>query len=534
MAADPRKIIKEYEYAKSEKNVIDNEWRECYELTLPLRGVEIQQQPNTANVNASLATSTRSNRIFDTTAPDAVQLGASFIFSGMFPSNMRWFDVDIAGKPDFRHQWLDDSADRVWREIHAGNFDAAGFESTVDDMIAGMSCLFEDFDEDEGTLSFECWPLSGLTFGASKSGGTVDKVWRCYSLTAEQAYNQYGEDLSESAKKVYRSSPEQPIKFLRHIYPRGTDGKLKQAMKFADCHIEMESQKLVYEGGFREFPCAVPRWHQIPSSVYAFGPVHSALPDIRSLNKAVEAILQHQELNVYGMWGAVDDGVINPSSIKVGPRKVIVVSDPANFWRIDPPGNLQLGYAELERLQNNIRRVLMADQIQLPTEPTETATAVNVRVETLRQLMGPVFGRFQAEKAQRIVLRSFQLCMDNGIIDPPPAEIAGASLAIRFISPLARSQRLVEVNAMDRFEMSLITAAQAKPEVLDVYDWEGAERERSWMLGVPQKLVRTEAQMSKMRKEQAAAQRAAQAQAVQGQAEMSAADAAGKRVGAQA
>lgn len=532
MAADPKKIIKDFERSKAEKTTVENEWRECYELTFPLRGVEIQQGPQGTEVNSTQAAAVRSRRIFDSTATDSVEVGASFIFSGMFPSNARWFDVDVAGKPDLRHQWLDESADRVWREIHAGNFDAAGFESTIDDMVAGMSCLFEDWDEDEQSLSFETWALANLSFGASKPGGVVDILWREFALTAEQAINEYGEEaVSSSIRKCAKSNPKEKFTFLRSIYPRSEykeGSQRRELMPFADCHVEKVSQKLVKEGGFLSFPCSIPRWHQIPSSVYAFGPVFKALPDIRSLNQAVEAIMQHQELNVFGMWKAIDDGVINPASIKIGPRKVIVLSDMANFDRLDPPGNLQLGYVELERLQNQIRRTLLADQIQLPTEPTDTATAVNVRVETLRQLLGPIFGRFQAEKAQRIVQRSFQLCLANGVIEPPPEEIGGANLQIRFISPLARSQRLIEVSAMERFELSLLNTAPIKPEVLDVYDWDEAEREKSWMLGVPQKLVRTPAQLKKYREDRAAQAQTAKQEAVRDTAALSMAETAGK------
>src|SRR5574341_57158 len=87
---------------------------------------------------------------------------------------------------------------------------------------------------------------------------------------------------------------------------------------------------------------------------------------------------------------------------------------------------------------------------------------------------------------------------------------------------LARSQKLGDVEAMDRFELSLQQEAAIDPSVLDVYDFEAASRMRSQLLGVPQKLVRDKQTTAAVRegKKQAAQDAQQQAIAAQGQAEM--------------
>jgi CRISPR/Cas system-associated protein Csm6 len=74
---------------------------------------------------------------------------------------------------------------------------------------------------------------------------------------------------------------------------------------------------------------------------------------------------------------------------------------------------------------------------------------------------------------------------------------------------------------MDRYEMSLGKAATVRPEVLDNYDWDEAERERAELLGVPKKLTVDIEKRDEMRAQRAqAAQQAEQKAMMAGMAGM--------------
>ena len=77
---------------------------------------------------------------------------------------------------------------------------------------------------------------------------------------------------------------------------------------------------------------------------------------------------------------------------------------------------------------------------------------------------------------------------------------------------------------MDRYEMALAQEAAIDPSVLDVYDLDAAARERSKLLGVPQRLMRDEKAVMAVRKARLEAQAKQQQQemAMNGQAEMQA------------
>lgn len=520
------RIIRRLERLKSNRSTVENVWRKCYDFSYPLRGSDLANGPasNTApELNVGYG-SAKKSALLDSTATDGVRILASAQMSGATPSNSRWFGLDVSGADELGKQWLDEAAETLWENIHNGNYDSVGFECMLDMSIVGMFYMFIDEDRDRGGLKFEQWPLAQCYAAASKPGGKIDTVYRLHSLSAEQAVAEYGlEQVSEAIRRAYFDNPDQRFDFCHAIYPRSMfvpGSKLAKNLPIASCHVEVATKKVCRESGFHEMPVVAPRWMLIPGSHLAVGPMFECLPDAMTLNKLIEFVMSNADVAVAGMWIAEDDGVLNPRTIKIGPRKVVVANSVDSMKALTPGSKFDVALLEIERLQASIRKVLMADQLTPQDGPAMTATEVHVRVELIRQLLGPVYGRLQAEYLQPLVERCFGIAYRAGIFVEPPESIAGQEFSVRYLSPLARSQKAVDVAAMDRYEYSLANAAAAtgKEDLLDLYDWEGAERTRAENLGVPLKLVRTEDQIAEIREERAAQTRAAGAAQAAGQA----------------
>jgi hypothetical protein len=166
--------------------------------------------------------------------------------------------------------------------------------------------------------------------------------------------------------------------------------------------------------------------------------------------------------------------------------------------------------------QAAIRKIFMADQLQPQDGPDMTAYEVHVRVNLIRQLLGPVYGRLQAEYLQPLVERCFGIGFRAGMFTPAPQSLANRTFHVKYVSPLARAQRAEEVTAMDQFETVLVQQSAVKPDVLDVYKFDDADRERGKLLGVPRTLLRTEDEIAELRNARTqAAQQAAQQQSMQ-------------------
>lgn len=531
-------IIKRLSALKSLRLPHEPVWRDCFDHTYPIRGDGLDGSTSTAqDVQARIA------RLVDSTLTDAARLQAASIMSGITPANSRWFGLDAGNVSDDERRWLDDSAQLLWENIHAANFDSAAYEGMIDEVCAGWFVMYIDQNRDRGGFTFQLWPISSVYCAASKEGQPIDTVYRCYSLTAEQAVAEFGADqVSEKLRKASEKTPDEKFEFVHAIQPRSTyvvGARMAKNMPIGSYHVEVGTKKMVRESGYHELPVVVPRWMMIPNSVYAIGPASEALPDARTLNQVVRMELAAADLAISGMWIAEDDGVLNPRTVKVGPRKIIVANSVDSMKPLQSGADFNVSFTKADQLRASIRKTMMADQLQPQDGPAMTATEVHVRVGLIRQLLGPVYGRLQSEYLQPLIERCFGIAYRAGIFGPAPQSLTGRDFTVRYISPLARAQKLEEVTAIDQFVAGCAAAAQAQaaagiqPDAMDNVNMDEAARFRGEALGVPSKVIRSEADVEQVRAQREQQQQAAQEQAMQQQMQMAAGQAAAKQAGAQ-
>lgn len=491
-------------------------WSECFDYSFPERGNGIS-----STVVLPQDAQSKKNRILDDTAADSARILSSSIVSGTTPANSLWFGLDAGQESEDENTWLDQSARIIFDNIHGSNFDAAAFECAVDMMPAGWFVLYID-EAKEGGYHFEQWPLGQCYISSSKQGGVVDTIFREVEMTVEQIVAEYGIDkVSSKVADAYNAEKyDEKFVIVHAIYPRqvhAVNGRMAKNLPFASCHIEVQTKHLLRESGYHEFPCAVPRWMLVPGSPYPTGPMSNALGAIRTINDIKALELANLDLATAGMWIAEDDGVLNPRSIKIGPRKVIVANSVDSMKALTPGTDFNIAFNAEDRLQAAIRKAMLADQLQPQDGPAMTATEVHVRVQLIRQLLGPIYGRLQAEYLQPLVTRCFGIAYRAGILGQAPESLQNRVFTVKYLGPLARAQRLEDVTAMDRFEQSLLAESQADPTVLDVYDFEDAAIQRSNYLGVPQTLIRSKDKRDQLREARTKAQQQQQQQAMQQQ-----------------
>jgi hypothetical protein len=504
-------ILRRHAQLKQKRLLLEQHWRECYDFTYPLRGARFSLSGASTGSSDPIALQSyalgKQRQIYDTTATDGCRILASAHVSGLTPANSLWFGLSVSGgegdegdeddhTDDEGRVWLDDSAHDLWANIHGSNYDQVAFECFLDEVIAGWFAMYVDEDPEEGGFVFEQWPLAGLWCACSKPGGPMDIVHREVHMTAEQAVEKYGENMVSSitlGKALHK--PDEIVPILQTIYPRKQDqaGKMPKNMPIASCHFEIQSKQVLRESGYHEMPVILPRALVIPDSVYPVGFMFDALPDVKSLNKVVELSLQNMDLAVAGMWIAEDDGVLNPRTLKIGARKVVVANSVESMKALQPATDFNIAEMGAERLQRQIRKVLMADLLEPQQRPGQppTATEVQVKVEMIRQLLGPLYGRMQAEFLQPLIKRCFGLAYRAGVFGQAPQSLINRTVNIRYKTPMARSQQAVDVGAMDRHELSLINEVKGtgNTDILDNYNWDKAARRRAHLLGVPADLT---------------------------------------------
>lgn len=525
------RLIKRVDTLKAARQSHESVWRECYDFTYPLRGSGFSTQ-----VLDAQSAKSKVAKLLDGTATDSARMLASALMSGMTPANAQWLSLDSESLPDDAKAWLSTCASLIWENIHSSNFDAEGYEANLDVVCAGWFALYIEENQEEGGYSFQQWPLAQVFVASTRSDGIIDTVFRCYQLTAAQAVKKFGDkEVSEKIRKAAKDKPDDKFDFLHAIFPRDNyvvNARLAKNMRFASYNIEVTGKKVVRESGYHEFPVCVPRWMKIPGTSYGIGPTYDALPDCKELNETKRMEKAAQDLAISGMWIAEDDGVLNPRTVKVGPRKIIVANSVDSMKPLLTGADFNVAFTAEQRLQAAIRKIMMADQLQPQDGPAMTATEVHVRVALIRQLLGPVYGRFQAEYLQPLVVRCFGLAFRAGVFPEPPESMNAANFNVKYISPLARAQKLEDVTAIQQLAASVGQLVAMYPEVKDNVDSDEAVRVMSEGLGVPAKVLRSSADVASMRDGRAKAQQQQAQQALMMQAGQQAASAAGQEAGA--
>ena len=499
------------------------EWiyRDCYALTVPIRGARWStggvQSSQKGAAEASFAAAMQAD-LLDETGADAARILAAALKDGGAPSSSQWLGLAVNGADDAGELWLDKSATTLWRMIHDSTFDAVSFEALHDAVIGGQFVLYVDEDNERGGFTFEQWQTADCTWARSKAGGPIDMIWREVSLTAQQAVAEYGAAVGTKITELASTKPGDPVIFLRCIYPRkGPHGRFALNMPFASVTLVKDEKRIVKESGYPWFPCIVPRWMVQPGSEYAVGPAYTALPALRQLNKVIDLQLLGLEVHAgAGTYKARDDGVFNPRTVRLGSRRVIVVGDMDNLQPLAKAGDLQSTLLDIERLQRAIRKVFQADALEPQDTGTKTATEIQIRVDMIRQQLGPMYGRLQAEFLKPLVELCFAIALARGAFEPVPRSLAGKIFNVEFESPLARAQRLSEVHAIDQYVAGTLADMQIDPGVVDNADMMTLNRLRAERLGVPRQGLRDEGKIREMRAMRERQQRSAQAEALQG------------------
>ncbi|HIE4291652.1 TPA: portal protein [Stenotrophomonas maltophilia] len=511
---DAGRICKRLSDLKSRRQPHENVWRDCFELTFPLRAHGFN-----GNVVDAQQAQNQKARITDSTGTNAAQILASGIMSGLTPANSRWFELDVDSETPDDKRYLDNAAETIWLNIHQSNFDAEGFEACLDTVAAGWFALYVEENKQDGGYAFEQWPIAGVYATSTRRDGLIDTCYREHSMTAAAAAETFGlANLSEPTQKLVKEKPDDQVAFIHAIQPRtpfAVGARMAKNLPFGSYVVEVKNKHLVRESGYHEFPVIVPRWQRIPDTSYGVGPVFDALPDIRQLCELKAMNMAAADLAIGGMFVATDDGVFNPRTAKLGPRKILVASEVDNIKPLGTGSDFQLAEYMVADLKASIRKTLMADQLQPQDGPRMTATEVHVRVELIRQLLGPIYGRLQAEYLRPLIERCFGIAYRAGVLGDPPESLAGRDYSVRYVSPMARAQRLEEVTATQRlFEgAGMIAEATGDTSVFDRLNPDAALELMAEGLGVPQRVLLTDEEMqAKLQAKQQAAEQAKQQQ----------------------
>ena len=465
----------------------------------------------------------RTEVLFDSTAITANNLLAASLQGTLTSPSLPWFSLklrdDEANKIRDVQIWLEDTARRMYAVFNESNFNTEVHEMYLDLCSVGTAAIFvEEANEGflQGGLHFNTLHIAEY-FIQENATGKVDTLYRKYKMTARQAIQEFGEEnLGPKIKEAAKMKPDTQFNFIHAVEPTAdyerAVGKAKTKLPFHSCHVCEEDKMVVRVGGYNEFPYLVPRWSKATGEIFGRSPSYNALPDIKTLNKAVEIGLKAWAKAIDPPLLVTDDGVIG--RVRMTPAGITVVRNDSAIKPLQIGSNWQITDLKENQLRTAIRQAYYSDQLQLQEGPQMTATEVQVRYELMQRLLGPTLGRFQTEFLNPLIERVFGIMMRSDALMPRPEAIEGNNMDIEYVGPLARSQRMEEAVAVERLYQLAMQVVQIDPTVMDVINHEQAIRMRATLLGVPKTVLRGEDEVAEIREQRAAAQQQAQEQAM--------------------
>ena len=507
-------IRKRLDKLEADRGTWESHWQEILDYVMP-RKAEITFLRSRGEK--------RTEVLFDSTAITANNLLAASLQGTLTSPSLPWFSLklrdDDANKVRDIQIWLEDTARRMYAVFNESNFNTEVHEMYLDLCSVGTSAIFvEEANEGflQGGLHFNTLHIAEY-FIQENSTGRVDTLYRKYKMTARQAVQEFGEDnVGTKIKEALKAKPDTQFNFIHAVepttdYERAT-GKAKTKLPFHSCHVCFEDKMVVRTGGYNEFPYLVPRWSKATGEIFGRSPSYNALPDIKTLNKAVEIGLKAWAKAIDPPLLVTDDGVIG--RVRMTPAGITVVRSDTAIKPLQIGSNWQITDLKENQLRTAIRQAYYSDQLQLQEGPQMTATEVQVRYELMQRLLGPTLGRFQTEFLNPLIERVFGIMMRADALMPRPEAMSGLNMDIEYVGPLARSQRMEEAIAVERLYQLAMQVVQVDPTVMDVINHEQAIRMRATLLGVPKTVLRGEDEVAEIREQRAVAQQQAQEQAM--------------------
>lgn len=502
--------------------------------------------------------------VIDRTATHALRTAVSGLWSGQSPPSRRWWGQSapnerLARIPAVR-DWLDKATDVGHNvTLRAGYY--TSLYSLYEDEIGfgtGAVCVYETDDDDMARC--EHWPLGSYSLTRDYAG-RVNGVGRQIAMTLRQVAEQFGKDaMSESMRRRLAKGPETKV-IIRHAIRehRGERTPLGPlSMPFEEIYWEAEpgskgatgdnvypksitntndtgkmQRVILKRGGFHEMPTVVFTWGRTGTDVFG-----TECPGM----DALEDILMLQEMARDGL-NATKKKVDPPLQIPPGMEQTPVSYLPGGRTSL-PPGlagdarvrNLHepvdIDLSDLKDYIGDVRRAIEnaffvyafapISQFDLTNPPT-AAQVYETRREQLG-ILGPLqenntrYGHgLVINRIMAIIYRRAELdwiAGREGILPPPPRELAGVEPMTFYRSEVALAQRESSIAAFDRHEASLLATAASVPSVLDTYRWDEAVRLKRELMGLPERVSASEQEIQAVRQaraEDAALQSAAQA-----------------------
>ena len=408
------------------------------------------------------------------------------------------------------------SASNIYNQLHA-TYNELGVFGTA------AIGIFENF---ENVIRGKNYTIGSYMLGMG-ADDKVDTLYREYQLTVGQVVKEFGEKnvTADILKQWQNGNTENAIDIVYLVEPndnRNTTSPLAKDKAFRSVYYVACNDKtdnaILRRSGFDEFPMLTPRWDVVGEETYSHDcPGMLALGDTKGLQLGEKRL--YQALDKVGnpplqgdsaMKNDVNGGVPNPgqtiwhSSNSKGLETVYGAYAP----RIDMMQDVQ------SRVEQRINTAFFVDLFLMLANSDRrqiTAREVAEKHEEKLLMLGPVLERLHTELLDPLINRTFNILQRNGVLPPPPPELAETEISVEYVSVLAQAQKLVGLTSIERTVGFAMEMSAVWPEARHKVNPHEALDQYASDSGTDPRIIRSDDEVKQLvEQEQQAQQQAAQ------------------------
>lgn len=565
-------------YMNLDRETWRSHWLEIKNLFLPYRTRWLDDGgvPNRGNKKMQY--------IVDNCPLLALRTMSAGLMAGMTSPSRPWFrlrteDDDVFNAPGVA-EWCERATDAVHRILQKSNFYRqmpAAYSEIGAFGTAALGVYEVPFDpkrKKQPLINVIAYTI-GEYWVSQNDEGKVDTFIRKFKWTVRQVVMKFVADPSNPSDPTWDNLCSSTIAQWRarnwetwidvvHIIEPNEDfqeGALgPKGMRTRSVYYELggNPETLLGTLGFPDDPVKVARWETNSDNVYGHSPAMYCLGDAKQLmvqqKRKMQGIDKQMEPPLIG------DAAMKRTTVSQLPGDITwLETTSATTFGLKPlyevKPDLEYMLQDLQETRLRIKAGMYEDVFQMmrslgnQLKAGITATEIDARKQEQLLELGPLLDRLNGEWFEPIIDQVFSLAVKRSQIawqyiarneavpkgiemfmPPPPPALSGEKLSIDYISILAQAVRVAEIQGINQVTTYILQLAEAKPEVLDKFDFDKAVAIMADRTGVPPECIVGDDVVKQIRAQRQQAQ-AAQQQAEQKQQAMLSASQAAKNLG---
>lgn len=508
---------------RTERASWDTEVRDIAKQMAPYRVVE----DHTQQMERERGGQRKDDQIINSRPVRDLATCSAGLSSGMTSASRPWFGLAMSDKvidklPAVR-SYLDQVRQIMLDVLAGSNF----YEVVANDIYPdigsiGTGCVVMDDHPKRGVHFTPClWGTYWITRDAE---GQVRqffhrRFWKVYEIVDE-----FGEaNCSELVRRCWRENRlNETFAVIRAIYPTKdrTPGALgRRAMAFTSSWWEETNpnqDQFLREEGYHEVAVFAPRWTKRGIDAYGRGPGW----EVRGHCKA----LQHRETRLAQMVdlitkpptkrkGDIDGVNLIPGGVTHVPLGA--EADVEVLHLVDPQA-VGVMKEEIHRNEQQISEGMYVNLWLAALRDAEeggqrpTATEVQARKVEIMLMLGPLLQNSEGDFLDPMIARLYAILDRNNVLPYPPEELAGKSFVVEFQSILHTAQKAASAGGLRAFIEEILFAAQVDVQILDKVNVDALCDQFAKTYGVSPDVIRSSAEVQKLRAARAEHQQAAE------------------------